>query len=73
MKKSELISLKEAVDYLNVIHHNDPKKSGRDAFCIGHIYNCIHKKKLHRYGPRHLAQVDKHELEKLLGPKKATG
>lgn len=73
MKKTELISIKEAVIFLNEIHHNDPVKSGRDAFTAGHIYNCIYKKKLQRYGPRHLAQVDKFEIEKLLGPKKAAG
>ena len=72
-KKAELLSLKEAVKFLNEIHQNDPLKSGRDVFSIGHIYNCIHQKRLQRFGPRHHAQVEKNELVKVLGPKKATG
>jgi hypothetical protein len=72
-KKVELISLNEAVTFLNEIHHNDPTKSGRDYCTKEHLYNCIYRKKIHRYGPRHFVQVDKYELEKIFGPKKATG
>jgi hypothetical protein len=72
-KKTELISLIEAVDHLNKIHGIDPKVVGRNVFGKQHIYNLIHQKKLERFGPKHMVLIDKKELENLLGPKKATG
>lgn len=69
----DLITLKEAVDFLNQLHGIDPAKVGRNAFGMQHLYNLIHQKKLRRHGPRHIVQVEKQQLEILLGPKKATG
>lgn len=69
----ELLTLKEAVDFLNELHGIDPNRAGRNAFGIQHLYNMIHQKKLRRHGPRHIVQVEKQQIENLLGPKKATG
>ena len=67
-----LITLKEAIRVLNDAHFIDPIKEGRDAFSEKSIYNAVHGKKLKRYGPRHILQLDKAELLRLFGPKKAS-
>lgn len=72
-KEQVLISLNEAVEYLNELYLIDPEKMGRSFCGKQHLYNCISKKKLKRYGPKHIAMLDKHEVEIVLGPKKATG
>jgi len=72
-KELELISLDDAVVFLNKLHSIDPVKVGRSFCGKQHLYNCIFQKKLKRYGPKHIAMVDKNEVEIVLGPKKATG
>lgn len=56
-KTKELLSLKEAVKYINELHQWNSEKEGRDILSVGHLYNCINKKKIKRYGPRHAAQT----------------
>lgn len=68
----KLISLKEAIIVLNDAHDINPENAGRDAYSTRSIYNAIHKKRIKRYGPRHFVQVDKEELLRLFGPKKAS-
>lgn len=70
-KDKELISLKMAVQFINELHQWNPTKEGRDIYSLQHLYNCINKKKIKRYGPRHAAQVDKEEIEMFFGPKRA--
>ena len=65
-----LVTLKEAIQILNEVHQIDPKKLGRNAFATQTIYNAIAKKKLKRYGPYHILQVDVEELLRVFGPKK---
>lgn len=72
-KKTELLTLKQAVDFLNELHGIDPEKVGRNAYGTQHLYNMIHNGKLNRHGPRHIVQIEKDQLVNLLGPKKATG
>ncbi len=68
--KSKLITLKQAVELLNQAYGIDPAIDGRPAYAIGTLYNAIAQKKLKRYGPTHLAQVDSEELLRVYGPKK---
>jgi hypothetical protein len=64
-----LITLKEAIVYLNEVHGIDPVKAGKDVYSVQTLYNYIHTKKLKRYGPHHMAKVDTEDLFRVLGPK----
>jgi hypothetical protein len=67
----KLITLKQAVNLLNEAHGVDPYTDGRNAFNIGSLYNAISKKKLKRFGPRHLAQVDQDDVLRIFGPQRS--
>lgn len=68
--KKKLLSLVEAIDFLNEVHQVDPTKAGRNVISIGTLYNAINKKRLTRHGPFHFAQVDADELLREFGPKR---
>lgn len=70
--KKELITLKDALDVLNEAHGIDPEEFGRSVYSKQTLYNAFHTKRLTRYGPHHIAKVDKEELLRVLGPKKAS-
>lgn len=69
--KKELITLKQAIGILNEAHGIDPEIEGRSVYSLQTLYNAISTKKLNRYGPTHMAKVDKEELLKVFGPKRA--
>lgn len=70
MKK--LVTLDQAVDLLNKAHQIDPEVCGRDAYSKQTLYNAIYKKKLARFGPKHILQIDVDELLLKYGPKKVS-
>lgn len=72
MAAKKLVTLKDAIDVVNQAHGIDPEKVGRAAISMQTIYNAISAKKLKRYGPRRIAQVDVDELLRVFGPKKAS-
>ena len=71
-KKQKLVTLDVAVKILNEEHQNDPAETGRTVISKKTLYNAICSKKLKRYGPFHMAQVDVEELLKIYGPKQAS-
>lgn len=71
MAAKKLVTLKEAIELVNQAHNIDPEKDGKTALSAQTIYNAINTKKMKRYGPRHILQVNVDELLKVFGPKKA--
>jgi hypothetical protein len=70
--KKELLTLKQAVEFLNEVHQNDKTKTGKDVYGEGTLYNAVSSKKLRRHGPRHMLQLEKDQLLDVFGPKKVS-
>lgn len=70
MAKKKKLTINEALEFLNEAHGVDPAALGRNAYSKQAIYNAVHTKKLNRFGPRHILQLDADELLKVFGPKK---
>lgn len=70
-KKQNLVSLKEAVKMLNEAHCNNPEVTKRNVLSVRALYNLLSAKKIGKYGPRHMRQVDMDELLAKYGPKKS--
>lgn len=62
----KLLTIDEAIVFLNNIHQINPD-SGRNVYSKKTLYNMIHKKRLKRFGPRHLVQLDQDDLIRVLG------